>query len=57
MMIQMCVCVCVYLYDSVFPLAVAPQRGEKVDVCALDKLPMGLTQLLLSLSTPEQCCP
>ncbi len=49
-----CLCVC-YLYGSVFPLRETPQRGEKVDVSALDKLPFCLPKLLLSLSTSEQC--
>lgn len=44
-----------YLYGSVLSLRETPQRGEKVDVSALDKLPLCLAKLLLSLSTPEQC--
>lgn len=53
MVMGVCVCVC-YLYGSVFPLSETPQRGEKVDVSALDKLLLCLAKLLLSLSKPEQ---
>lgn len=53
MVMGVCICVC-YLYGSVFPLSETPQRGEKVDVSALDKLLLCLAKLLLSLSKPEQ---
>lgn len=47
------VCVFVfYLYGPVFSLSETPQRGEEVDVSALDELSLHVTKLLLSLSTP-----
>lgn len=45
-----------YLYGSVFSLSETPQRGEKVDVSALDKLSLCSTELLLNLSTPQERC-
>lgn len=39
-----------YLYDFVLLLSETPQRGEKMDVGALDEFLLCITKLLLSLS-------